>query len=43
MEITDKQWEGIEGIIKRLTPLKDTRGRSFRPVREVLNVILWVM
>ena len=43
MEITEKQWERIEAIIKRLTPLKDSRGRPSRPAREVLNGILWVM
>ena len=42
MELTNEQWNRIEPIIFRTTPVKDPRGRKERDPREVMNGILWI-
>jgi transposase len=43
MELTNEQWNRIEPIIFRTTPVKDPRGRKGRDPREVMNGILWIL
>ena len=43
MELTNKQWNRTEPLIKPSTPPKDPRGRKPRDPREVLNGILWIL
>ena len=43
MELTNEQWNRIEPIIFKTTPVKDPRGRKERDPREVMNGILWIL
>ena len=43
MDLTDTQWEFVEGLISKPRPRKDGRGRPRRDRREVLNGILWIL
>jgi transposase len=43
MEITNEQWNRIEPIILKTSPVKDPRGRKERDPREVMNGILWIL
>ncbi len=40
MDLTERQWELIEPL---LAMPRQLRGRPFRPARDVVNGILWVM
>ncbi len=39
MDLTEKQWELVEPILV----LPQGRGRPFRPARDVVNGIMWVL
>lgn len=43
MDLTDTQWEYISTLIPDPPRRPDNRGRPWRPSREVLNGILWVL
>lgn len=43
MDLTDEQWKLLEPLIPELPRRSDGRGRPWRPSREVLNGILWVL
>jgi len=42
-DLTDAQWEILNGLIPEPTPRKDGRGRPWKDRRAVLNGILWVL
>jgi transposase len=43
MDLTDAQWEYISKLIPAPPRRPDNRGRPWRPARDVLNGILWVL
>src|SRR5688572_5380237 len=43
MDLTDEQWAKLEPILPELPVREDKRGRPWRPNRDVLNGILWVL
>ena len=43
VDLTDAQWEVLAPLIPQSTRRPDGRGRPWRPAREVLNGILWVL
>lgn len=43
MDLTDAQWEIIEPLLPALPRRTDGRGRPWRPNRDVLNGVLWVL
>lgn len=43
MDLTDAQWERISVLIPDPPRRPDNRGRPWRPARDVLNGILWVL
>jgi transposase len=42
-DLTDSQWEILDGLIPKPTPREDGRGRPWKDRRDVLNGILWVL
>jgi transposase len=43
MDLTDEQWTILEPLIPPLPVRDDGKGRPWKPTRDVLNDILWVM
>jgi transposase len=43
MDLTDEQWAVLEPLIPEPPRRADGRGRPWKPAREVLNGILWVL
>src|SRR4051812_147776 len=43
MDLTDAQWDRISVLIPDPPRRADNRGRPWRPARDVLNGILWVL
>ena len=43
MEMTDEQWEKVEPLLSKLPRRADGRGRPWKPSREVLDAILWIL
>jgi transposase len=43
MDLTDEQWAVLEPLLPELPVRADKRGRPWKPNREVLNGVLWVM
>ena len=43
MDLTDDQWAILEPMIPKPPRRADGRGRPWRPSREVLNGILWIL
>jgi transposase len=43
MDLTDEQWAILEPLIPPLPTRDDGKGRPWKPTRDVLNGILWVM
>ena len=43
MELTDKQWERIQGLIAEPVVRADGKGRPWRDKRQVLEGILWIL
>src|SRR5580704_13079136 len=43
MDLTDEQWAILEPLIPPLPVRDDGKGRPWKPTRDVLNGILWVM
>jgi transposase len=43
MDLTDGQWAILEPLIPEPERRPDGRGRPWRPAREVLNGVLWVL
>ncbi len=44
MDLTDAQWKRIEPLIPENERLiRGRRGRPWRPAREILNDILWIL
>lgn len=42
-ELTDEQWLILEPLLPELPRRSDGRGRPWRPQREVLNGVLWIL
>ena len=42
-ELTDEQWAKIEPLLPEKERQPRRRGRPFRPARDVLNGVLWVL
>ena len=43
MDLTDEQWAILKPLIPEPPRRADGRGRPWRPAREVLNGILWIL
>ncbi len=43
MDLTDEQWAILEPLLPEPNKRSDGRGRPWRPAREVLNGVLWVL
>lgn len=43
MDLTEEQWKRVEPLIPEAPKRADGRGRPWRPARDVLNGILWVL
>jgi transposase len=43
MDLTDKQWAVVEGLLPVPEVREDGRGRPWRDPRDVLNGVLWVL
>jgi transposase len=43
MDLTNEQWAVLEPLIPEPPRRPDGRGRPWRPAREVLNGILWIL
>ncbi len=43
MDLTDEQWALLEPLLPEPHKRSDGRGRLWRPAREVLNGVLWVL
>jgi transposase len=42
-DLTDAQWQSVEGLFHAWRARKDPRGRPSHPPRTVLNGVLWIM
>lgn len=43
VDLTDEQWAIVEPLIPKPRRRKDGRGRPWRPARDVLNGVLWIL
>jgi transposase len=43
MDLTDAQWEYISALIPQPPRRDDGKGRPWRPARDVLNGVLWIL
>ena len=43
MDLTDEQWAVLEPLIPEPPRRPDGRGRPWKPARDVLNGILWIL
>lgn len=43
MELTKSQWDIVEPLIPRPKTRRDRRGRPWKPARQVLDAIIWIL